>query len=176
MNMKYGIKKTEEGYITELLRAGDEPKEYEMYVASEVVSTAGARYTIVNEHLEDVIEAKRWSYHANYVWGCLYHLPGDNIHVTLRRRDENVMFQIVDDNDASSEFVNIMMQIVETCQTMDDVKSLLTRNKYCIRCEEPWWEQKNAKQDNKSEISCSLFQEDACTASKKFSTDDDLPF
>lgn len=137
-NLKYGIIKAEEGYITELCKIGDNHKEYNMYIAFEETSTAGGEYTIINEHFEDVIEAKRWSYVAYYVWGCLFSLPGDNIHVTLRGKEENVMFRVVDDTDASSEFVNLMMQIVETCKTMDDTKRLLTIKGYTIRCEGSW--------------------------------------
>lgn len=167
-NLAYGISKTNTGYETEPIIEG---KQYDMYIATSFRTTAGCKYQIVNENLEDLIEAKGWSYRTLYYWGCIC-FTGYKINVTLKKRAEEIEFTILECDNLHSEYIRIMMLIADTCATMDEAKRLLNKNHYEFDDMEERRNYENKMRGEKTSSSTQFFIE----PDKDSPSNDNLPF
>lgn len=128
---KYGILLVNGRYVAETPVEG---KSYVMFFEESGFTTAGCDLRLVDAEGHDPLARKGWRYHAHCEWGCFYHYTRPKYYICIDKYDvgkyyiekdrQKVLFDMEDGDDMLSDFTNFMMDILQKCETLDDVKQL----------------------------------------------------
>lgn len=128
---KYGILLVNGRYVAETPVEG---KSYVMYFAKTGLTTAGCLLHLIDAEGHDPLVRKGWRYHAHCEWGCFYHYTRPKYRLLIDKYDvgeyyieedsQEVRFEMEAGDDMLSDFTNFMMDILQKCETLDDVKQL----------------------------------------------------
>lgn len=128
---EYGILLANGRYVAETPVEG---KAYVMYFAETGLTTAGNTLRLEDAEGHDPLARKGWRYHAHCEWGCFYHYTRPKYILFIDKCDvgnyireeesQKVRFEMEDGDDMLSDFTNFMMDILQKCENLDDVKQL----------------------------------------------------
>lgn len=128
---EYGILLVNGRYVAETPVEG---KSYVMFFEETGLTTAGCLLRLVDAEGHDPLARKGWRYHAHCEWGCFYHYTRPKYYICIDKYDvgkyyiekdhQEVRFDMEDGDDMLSDFTNFMMDILQKCETLDDVKQL----------------------------------------------------
>lgn len=128
---EYGILLVNGRYVAERPVEG---KSYVMFFEETGLTTAGCLLRLVDAEGHDPLARKGWRYHAYCEWGCFYHYTRPKYYICIDKYDvgkyyiekdhQEVCFEMEDGDDMLSDFTNFMMDILQKCETLDDVKQL----------------------------------------------------